>query len=112
SQRFPNEQLAALYPNTGNFITVVGRTGQEAFTQNVQKLMQASADIDVQRINLPASMGLAGLSDHRNYWSFGYDAIMINDTSFLRNPNYHQTTDTIDTLDFRRMAEVVTAVTH
>jgi len=110
SQRFPNEQLAALYPNTGNFITVVGRTGQEAFTQHVQKLMQTSADVDVQRINLPTSMGLAGLSDHRNYWHFGYDAIMINDTSFLRNPNYHQTTDTIDTLDFRRMAEVVNGV--
>jgi hypothetical protein len=35
---------------------------------------------------------------------------MINDTSFLRNPNYHQATDTIDTLDFRRMTEVVTGV--
>ncbi len=110
SQHFPNEQLAALYPNTGNFITVVGRTGQEVFTQQVQKLMQTSADVDVQRINLPTGMGLAGLSDHRNYWHFGYDAIMINDTSFLRNPNYHQTTDTIGTLDFRRMAEVVNGV--
>jgi hypothetical protein len=33
-----------------------------------------------------------------------------NDTSFLRNPNYHQPTDTIDTLDFRRLAEVVNGV--
>lgn len=35
---------------------------------------------------------------------------MINDTSFLRNPNYHLPSDTIDTLDFRRMAEVVNEV--
>jgi hypothetical protein len=61
----------------------------------------------VQRINLPDEMGLAGLSDHRNYWKYGYDALMINDTAFLRNPNYHKTSDTIDTLDFKRMAEVV-----
>ena len=110
SQRFPNEQIAALYPNTGNFITVVGRTGQESFTQQVQELMKTKADIDVQRINLPAEMGLAGLSDHRNYWKYGYEALMINDTSFLRNPNYHLPSDTIDTLDFKRMAEVVNGV--
>jgi Zn-dependent M28 family amino/carboxypeptidase len=107
SQHFPNEQLAAHYPSTGNFITVVGRTGQEAFTEQVQKLMKTKANIDVQRINLPGEMSLAGLSDHRNYWKYGYDALMINDTAFLRNPNYHKTSDTIDTLDFKRMAEVV-----
>ncbi|UOQ55060.1 M28 family peptidase [Hymenobacter cellulosivorans] len=110
SQRFPNEQLAKLFPNTGNFITVVGKEGQEAIVSQVQQLMQAHADIDVQRINLPSAVGLAGLSDHRNYWRYGYQALMINDTSFLRNANYHQPTDTIDTLDFRRMAEVVNGV--
>ena len=107
SQRFPNQQLAALYPSTGNFITVVGCTGQEALTEKVHALMQANADIDVQRINLPVGTALASLSDHRNYWHFGYEALMLTDTSFLRNDNYHEATDTIDTLDFRRMAEVV-----
>ena len=41
---------------------------------------------------------------------------MINDTSFIRNPNYHQESDTIDTLDFEKMTEVVNAsyeaITH
>ncbi|WP_046245827.1 M28 family peptidase [Hymenobacter terrenus] len=111
SQNFPNEALAAQYPSTGNFIVVVGKTGQEQFTQQVQALMQPhTGKLDVQRINLPEAMGLAGLSDHRNYWRHGYDAVMINDTSFLRNPNYHQKTDTIDTLDFPRMAQVVNGV--
>jgi Zn-dependent M28 family amino/carboxypeptidase len=110
SQQFPTPALAAQYPNTGNFITVVGKQGQEAFTQQMQTLMQKHSAIDVQRINLPTYVGLAGLSDHRNYWHYGYQAVMINDTAFLRNPNYHQPTDTIDTLDFRRMAEVVNGV--
>ncbi|GAB2957708.1 M28 family peptidase [Hymenobacter coalescens] len=107
SQRFPNEELAKHYPSTGNFITVVGCTGQEAFAERVQRLMQTAADVDVQRINLPAKAGLAGLSDQRNYWHYGHRAVMLNDTSFLRNPHYHLPSDTIDTLDFRRMAEVV-----
>ena len=32
---------------------------------------------------------------------------MITDTAFLRNKNYHEKTDTIEKLDFKRMAEVV-----
>jgi hypothetical protein len=35
---------------------------------------------------------------------------MINDTSFLRNPHYHQKSDTIETLDFEKMTEVVIGV--
>jgi Zn-dependent M28 family amino/carboxypeptidase len=111
SQTFPNEALAKLYPSTGNFIVVVGKTGQEKFTEQVHALMKPHAGtLDVQRINLPESMGLAGLSDHRNYWHHGYNAVMINDTSFLRNPHYHQVTDIIETLDFPRMAQVVEGV--
>jgi Zn-dependent M28 family amino/carboxypeptidase len=110
SQQFPDAALAALYPSTGNFIIVVGKQGQESLTQRVQALMQANSTIDVQRINLPTGQPLAGLSDHRNYWHYGYEAVMINDTSFLRNPHYHEATDTIDTLDFERMAQVVNGV--
>jgi hypothetical protein len=32
---------------------------------------------------------------------------MITDTFFFRNKNYPQETDTIDTLDFETMAEVI-----
>lgn len=107
SQQFPDPQLAKLYPNTGNFIVVVGKQGQEEIVARVRELMQQNAAIDVQSINLPTAVGLAGLSDHRSYWTYGYQALMINDSSFLRNPHYHKKTDTIDTLDFDRMVEVV-----
>jgi len=32
---------------------------------------------------------------------------MVTDTAFFRNPNYHEKTDTMDTLYFVRMNEVV-----
>lgn len=110
SQQFPDPYLAKLYPHTGNFIIVVGKQGQEEIVRRVQEIMQKNAKIDVQSINLPLSVGLAGLSDHRSYWQYGYQALMINDSSFLRNPNYHKKTDTIDTLDFQKMTEVVNGV--
>jgi hypothetical protein len=34
-------------------------------------------------------------------------AILVTDTSFYRIANYHKTTDTIDTLNFAKMTEVV-----
>jgi hypothetical protein len=32
---------------------------------------------------------------------------MVTDTAFFRNPNYHLPSDSIDTLDFTFMAELV-----
>jgi hypothetical protein len=107
SQNFPSEELSKIYPHTGNFIIVVSKRGQEQLTEEVKQLMKSNSNIQVESINLPADSPLAQLSDHRNYWDQGYDAVMINNTSFLRNPNYHQISDTIDTLDFDKMTEVV-----
>jgi hypothetical protein len=45
-----------------------------------------------------------------NYWHRGIPAVMITDTAMFRNANYHKETDTPDTLDFGRMAEVVNGV--
>jgi hypothetical protein len=35
---------------------------------------------------------------------------MITDTAFYRNPHYHAPSDTPDTLDYARMAQVVDGV--
>ena len=110
SQKFPNPDLAALYPSTANFIIVVGIEEFKEFNELVHQKMSDGAEVDVQVISFPKFKdGLAGLSDHMNYWRFGYSALMINDTSFIRNPHYHEKTDTIDTLDFEKMTAVVSA---
>lgn len=107
SQPFPSPELAKLYPHTANFIIVVGIERHKAFNENVHRLMLNGSRVDVQLIHFPSEAGLAGLSDQRSYWLFGYPALMINDTAFIRNPNYHTKDDTIDTLDFDKMTEVV-----
>jgi Zn-dependent M28 family amino/carboxypeptidase len=47
------------------------------------------------------------LSDHASFWDAGVPALMVTDTAFFRNPNYHLPSDTMDTLDFTLMAELV-----
>ena len=37
----------------------------------------------------------------------GLPAFIVTDTAFFRNPNYHLPSDTIDTLDFTFMAQLV-----
>jgi hypothetical protein len=109
SQHFPSPTLAAAYPSTGNFIVVVGLQAQRSFSRKVFDQMKQQDAVDVQHISFPSSAGLAGLSDHRNYWAFGFPAVMINDTAFLRNLNYHKKSDTMETLNFEKMAAVVDA---
>lgn len=108
-QEYPDESLALIYPEKANFIAVVGKTDYHSFNQEVYQLMKLNAEIDIQMIDDPMVESLAGMSDQRSYWEFGIPALMINDTSFIRNPNYHQMTDDIDTLNFELMGEVVTS---
>jgi len=46
-------------------------------------------------------------SDHASFWDAGIPALMVTDTSFYRNPNYHLVSDQPRTLDYDRMAAVV-----
>lgn len=111
SQGFPHPSLRGLFPEQGNFIIVGGHSKQPGVAENFARRMQPYCQIPVYPVASPLTDSLVNLSDHRSYWKHGYDAFMINDTSFMRNPNYHKKTDTIDTLDFQKMSEVVNGVT-
>jgi hypothetical protein len=100
--------LQALYPSTGDFISLVGNLGQRQETKRVKKLMlEADPTLKVETVNAPAQIPGIDFSDHKNFWKHNYPAIMMTDTAFYRNPNYHSATDTIETLDFHTMTKVV-----
>jgi Peptidase family M28 len=48
-------------------------------------------------------------SDHKPFWDLGLPAVLVTDTADFRNPHYHQPTDTPQTLDYERMADLVGA---
>jgi len=52
---------------------------------------------------------LTRLSDNASFWDARYPSLMLTDTAFLRNPHYHQATDTSATLDYAFMAMVTEA---
>jgi Zn-dependent M28 family amino/carboxypeptidase len=112
SQQFPLPFMSLFYPDTGNFIGVVGNIFQRGITVRIRDLMRKGSDIPVYSLNAPSLIPGVDFSDHRNFWHFGYNAVMITDTAFYRNPNYHRKTDTIATLDFDRMYSVIRSVAY
>jgi hypothetical protein len=110
SQKYPMKVLEYVYPDKGNFIAVVGRFTDTFQTQRIKYAMSKASPIKVETLSAPSDLMEIGLSDHRNYWEQGYKAVMITDTAFLRNQNYHQRSDTPETLNFKKMAEVVDGI--
>ena len=112
SQSFPLFFLRPFYPSEGNFIAVVGKWGwgQRALVRTVRDGMREATPLPVRSINAPRIVPGIAFSDHLNYWHAGYDAVMITDTAFYRNPHYHGPSDTPETLDYGRMAQVVDGV--
>lgn len=110
SQQYPVFFLKWFYPSKANFIAVVGKYGQGKHIKEIKKYMIQGSNIDVRSLSAPSSLTGIDFSDHLNYWKYGFKAVMITDTSFYRNRNYHYITDTIETLDFDKMAEAVRGV--
>jgi Zn-dependent M28 family amino/carboxypeptidase len=110
SQSYPLAPLKLVYPDEGNFIGIVGPFRDFSATRRVKALFRGASDLPAVSINSPGFVPGVDLSDHASYWHYGMPALMITDTAYMRNPNYHQLTDAPETLDYARMAKVVRAV--
>lgn len=110
SQDYPSPLLRLFYPNTGNFITVVGNLQQRDFTQTFKVGMKGVTTLPVFSFNGPQSMPGIGSSDHRSYWPLDLNAIMITDTAYYRNKQYHHLGDSAERLNYEKMGQVVVCV--
>jgi len=110
TQRVPRMIAWKKIPRTGDFLAVTA-DGQSKRLLNVMRDAAADVapDLKVVLFRTPLRGWLVWqtrLSDNASFWSEGYPSVMITDTAFLRNPNYHRASDTHDTLDYEFMAAV------
>jgi Zn-dependent M28 family amino/carboxypeptidase len=108
TQKFPVSLLSLFYPNKGNFAVIVGDFTNIFTTRNLKFAMNNG--VPIYSANVPNFVNGVDFSDHRNYWNFSYNAVMITDTAFYRNFNYHTKNDTAEKLDYLRMAKIVEGV--
>ncbi|MBO0857377.1 MAG: M28 family peptidase [Chloracidobacterium sp.] len=110
SQHFPSSVFSLFYPTESNFILVVGKIEDGMLVRRIKKAMTGVASLPVYSINAPRLIPGVDLSDHLSFWRVGYPAVMITDTAFYRNANYHTLNDTAERLDYRRMGQAVEEV--
>lgn len=106
SQRYPRP-FGLLYPSEGNFITFVGNIKSRRLVRQVVAAFRRNEKFPSEGAALPAAVYGVGFSDHWSFWQEGYPAVMVTDTAMFRYPHYHQPEDTIDKIDFDRLARVV-----
>ena len=110
SQEYP-APLKWFYPDRANFIAFVANINSglslyrslHAFRKHsafpVQGLIMSERLIpDIRR------------SDHASFWDLGYPAVMVTDTAQYRNMNYHTVGDVPRTLDYAKMAALLSGL--
>ncbi len=115
SQSYPPYVDPSQYPDSGDFIAVVGNEPSAGLAQALAQVMARSTPaLKVETLVVPGqgeNFSEVRLSDHSPFWDVGIPAVMVTDTAFFRNPNYHQPSDTMETLDLEFIRDNVQAVT-
>jgi aminopeptidase YwaD len=102
------------YPPVGDFIGMIGNERSKVLLERVHHAFKTSTPKLPSEFLLVPGKGdgieEVRLSDHSPFWDQGFPALMITDTAFLRNPNYHLPSDTIETLNFEFMRKVAIGI--
>lgn len=100
SQTYP-DLIQPFYSDRANFIALVGNLSAILDLNCLRRQMKKNGT-PIAVLPDPSAgklVPITGFSDHRPFWQQKYRAIMVTDTAMLRNPHYHQASDTIKTLD-------------
>ena len=99
--------LKWVYPNHANYIAAVSNVQYYDLGAKYCEEMRTLNRLECQRLVAPSFVSGMEFSDHLNYWKFDIPAVMITDTAFFRNKNYHTEKDTLKTLNIGKMANVI-----
>jgi hypothetical protein len=111
SQKTPRGLPLPFAPDTGDFLALLANSGSNAIADKLMGLAARHVpDVPVLALQvwfgIEKAFAVLNRSDHAPFWRAGIPAIMWTDTAEFRNPHYHLTTDTPDTLDYDFIAEV------
>jgi hypothetical protein len=94
--------LRGISPDVGDFLALVGDEASSELLAVFDRLFSKESVVPVMPLIHPELR----LSDQFCYWDVGYPALMLTDTAFFRNPNYHEPSDTFETLNYCIMAGI------
>jgi aminopeptidase YwaD len=113
-QGYPRYFNPKNYPNVGDFIGIIGNERSRSLLERVYQSFKAYVpELPSECLLVQGNgeeMEEGRLSDHSSFWDQGFPALMVTDTAFLRNPNYHLPSDTMETLNFEFMRRVAMGI--
>jgi len=92
-------------PDRGDFLGILANKNSEAMADSILQAAKTYRP-EFPALSLKVYVSIEQLptvllrSDHTPFWRADVPGVMWTDTSEFRNPHYHQTTDTPDTLDY------------
>lgn len=104
-------QLVKKVPKEGTFLATVGDGNSSVLLQAMETA--AAGVIELVSLAVPLKGWLVPdtrRSDNARFWDVGYPSVMVTDTADLRNPHYHQVSDTPDTLNYEFLARATEVV--
>ena len=107
-QSYPHPAMERLYGQRGDYIALVANTSAGLMLPSLNRAM--ARHVTTKVLPVPRNgrdIPEVRLSDHSPFWDQGYRALMVTDTSFMRNPNYHRMSDTVETLDLPFFCRVI-----
>lgn len=110
AQDYPFRAMRLFYPKTGDFLAIIGDFASSRYVKSLTGKIHRKKLVKVRSLIAPQQLGGINRSDHSAFWHYGYNALMITDTSQYRNKHYHRETDTIETLNFDALTKVVSSL--
>lgn len=109
SQKYPFP-IGLLYPKQSDFIAFIGNFNSGDLVRQSIALFRRHTQFPSEGSVLPGWIPGVGWSDQWSFWEQGYKGIMVTDTAPYRYPYYHTADDTIDKIDFDKLARVVSGL--
>ncbi len=105
TQRYPFP-FGTFYPNTGNFLAVVGNLRSRGLVVDFLRHFMTGSDFPAEGVATFEWVPGINWSDHWAFWKEGYPAFMLTDTAPFRYPEYHSSRDLPEEINGPEFARV------
>ncbi len=94
------------FPDKGNFVAFVGNFSSRQLVRNTINSFRVSTKFPSEGIVSYSHIIGIDWSDQYAFWRYGYPAVMLTDTALFRYPYYHTHNDTVDRVNYIKLAKV------
>jgi Zn-dependent M28 family amino/carboxypeptidase len=98
--------MGPLYPRQANFISMTSNLASMPVMRSFSRLFKKHSRFNCKTMIAPNLLPWVKWSDNSPFWTNGFKAFMVSDTSLYRYPFYNSSRDTAEKIDYQCLALV------